>query len=250
MRQNRPLNSTMATQPSPAWGELEGLALVVGQGGIGRALVNELRCCAPGLQLLALGRGSDPPLDLSDDDQLQNLRDQLRQLPPLRLVINSAGWLHDGGIGPEKRLQAVQRSGLEKSFCVNAFGPILLAKAVEEALGHGQRAWFASLSARVGSIGDNRLGGWYSYRAAKAAQNQLLHTLALEWQRRRPAVTVALLHPGTTATALSEPFRSGVSSEKLFSAALAAQQLLKLLAGLSPADSGCFRAWDGSPIPW
>ena len=99
----------------------------------------------------------------------------------------------------------------EKAFAINAFAPILLARAVEEALGHGQPAWFASLSARVGSIGDNQLGGWYAYRAAKAAQNQLLRTLALEWRRRRPAVTVPLLHPGTTATALSEPFRSGVA---------------------------------------
>ena len=96
----------------------------------------------------------------------------------------------------------------------------------------------------------NRLGGWYAYRAAKAAQNQLLHTLALEWRRRRPAVTVTLLHPGTTETALSEPFRGGVPPEKLFSPERAAHQLLDVLSTQSVEGSGAFLAWDGSPIPW
>jgi len=234
----------------PHWSSLEGLALVVGRGGIGQALADVLATGAPGLQLLHLGRTSEPPLDLCQDHHLDGLRLQLQQAPPLRLVINTAGWLHDDGLGPEKRLQAVQRPGLEKSFAINAFGPILLARAVEEALGHGQPAWFASLSARVGSIEDNRLGGWYAYRAAKAAQNQLLHTLALEWRRRRPAVTVTLLHPGTTATPLSEPFRGGVAPEKLFSPDRAARQLLEVLSAQSVERSGAFLAWDGSPIPW
>lgn len=237
--------------PSPAdWSALEGLALVVGRGGIGQALADNLARHAPGLQLLHLGRTSEPPLDLCQDDHLEDLRRRLQQAPPLRLVINTAGWLHGDGLGPEKRLQAVQRQGLEKAFAINAFGPILLARAVEEALGHGQPAWFASLSARVGSIGDNQLGGWYAYRAAKAAQNQLLRTLALEWRRRRPAVTVTLLHPGTTSTALSEPFRSGVAPEKLFSPERAATQLLGVLSGQTVERSGAFLAWDGSPIPW
>lgn len=237
--------------PSPPhWSSLEGLALVVGRGGIGQALADVLASGAPGLQLLHLGRTSEPPLDLCQDPHLEDLRLQLQQAPPLRLVINTAGWLHDDGLGPEKRLQAVQRPGLEKSFAINAFGPILLARAVEEALGHGQPAWFASLSARVGSIEDNRLGGWYAYRAAKAAQNQLLHTLALEWRRRRPAVTVTLLHPGTTATPLSQPFRGGVAPEKLFSPDRAARQLLEVLSVQSVERSGAFLAWDGSPIPW
>lgn len=234
----------------PHWSSLEGLALVVGRGGIGQALADVLATGAPGLQLLHLGRTSEPPLDLCQDHHLEDLRLRLQQAPPLRLVINTAGWLHDDGLGPEKRLQAVQRPGLEKSFAINAFGPILLARAVEEALGHGQPAWFASLSARVGSIEDNRLGGWYAYRAAKAAQNQLLHTLALEWRRRRPAVTVTLLHPGTTATPLSEPFRGGVAPEKLFSPDRAARQLLEVLSVQSVERSGAFLAWDGSPIPW
>ena len=216
--------------PSPPhWSSLEGLALVVGRGGIGQALADVLASGAPGLQLLHLGRTSEPPLDLCQDPHLEDLRLQLQQAPPLRLVINTAGWLHDDGLGPEKRLQAVQRPGLEKSFAINAFGPILLARAVEEALGHGQPAWFASLSARVGSIEDNRLGGWYAYRASKAAQNQFTRTLAVEWARSRRNVIVVALHPGTTDTDLSRPFQGNVPAGKLFGVDRAVSQLLGVI---------------------
>lgn len=235
---------------APSWESLQGTALVVGQGGIGTALVEALRQRQPQLELLWLGRRSTPRLDLTCDTDLDQLGEVLRGKPPLRLVLNTAGWLHDGQRGPEKRLSRVERAGLEQAFSINAYGAILLARAVESALGHGQSAWFASLSARVGSIGDNRLGGWYGYRAAKAAQNQLLRTLAVEWQRRLPSVCVTLLHPGTTATALSEPFRRGVPPEKLFSAERAAGHLLDVLAMQGSDDSGRFLAWDGSTIPW
>ncbi len=235
---------------APSWESLQGTALVVGQGGIGTALVEALRQRQPQLELLWLGRRSTPRLDLTCDTDLDQLGEVLRGKPPLRLVLNTAGWLHDGQRGPEKRLSRVERAGLEQAFSINAYGAILLARAVESALGHGQSAWFASLSARVGSIGDNRLGGWYGYRAAKAAQNQLLRTLAVEWQRRLPSVCVTLLHPGTTATALSEPFRRGVHPEKLFSAERAAGHLLDVLATQGSDDSGRFLAWDGSTIPW
>ena len=235
---------------APSWESLQGTALVVGQGGIGTALVEALRQRQPQLELLWLGRRSTPRLDLTCDTDLDQLGEVLRGKPPLRLVLNTAGWLHDGQRGPEKRLSRVERAGLEQAFSINAYGAILLARAVESALGHGQSAWFASLSARVGSIGDNRLGGWYGYRAAKAAQNQLLRTLAVEWQRRLPSVCVTLLHPGTTATALSEPFRRGVPPEKLFSAERAAGHLLDVLATQGSDVSGRFLAWDGSTIPW
>jgi len=102
----------------------------------------------------------------------------------------------------------------------------------------------------VGSIGDNHLGGWYAYRAAKAAQNQLLRTLALEWRRRLPLACVGLLHPGTTATALSDPFQAGVPDGKLFSPDRAAGHLVDVIASLTPEQSGSFWAWDGQPIPW
>ena len=230
--------------------QLEGSALIVGQGGIGSAITELLQQDCPQLTVLPLGRRSEPRLDLCCDEDLEQITSWLQQQPPLRLVINTAGWLHDGGRGPEKRLQAIQRAGLEQAFSVNAFAPILLAKAVAPAFGHGQPCWFASLSARVGSIGDNQLGGWYGYRAAKAAQNQLLRTLALEWKRRLPMACVSLLHPGTTATELSAPFRSAVPAEKLFSPQRAAGHLLDVLAEQQPHDSGRFLAWDGSVIPW
>ena len=151
---------------------------------------------------------------------------------------------------PEKRLSKVCRPNLERQFAVNAFGPLLLAQALEPFISRDLPGHFASLSARVGSLADNQLGGWYGYRASKAAQNQLLRCLAIEWGRRRPQVCVSLLHPGTTATPLSQPFQASVPAERLFSPERAAQQLLTVLEGLGAEQSGGFWAWDGQPIPW
>jgi NAD(P)-dependent dehydrogenase (short-subunit alcohol dehydrogenase family) len=248
----------MTPGSTPPWHDWQGHGLVVGAGGIGRALLEALPARAPGLRLWSAGRRRpasegwqpDLELDLSDDGSLERFAGELAALTPLRLVICCAGLLHDGALQPEKRLAQVRRSSLERSFAVNAWGPLLLAQALESALPRQQPCHFASLSARVGSIADNGLGGWYSYRAAKAAQNQLLRTLALEWRRRFPQACVTLLHPGTTATALSEPFRSGVAPERLFSPERAARQLLDVLEGQTPERSGSFLAWDGQDIPW
>ena len=189
-------------------------------------------------------------LDLADDASLEALATRAADLTPLRLLICTAGLLHDGELQPEKRLARVRRGQLERSFTVNAWGPLLLAQALEPALPRDQPSHFASFSARVGSIGDNRAGGWYGYRAAKAAQNQLLRTLALEWRRTRPLACVTLWHPGTTATGLSAPFRGGVAPEALFTPERAAAHLLDRLPQRIPEESGAFLAWDGSPIPW
>ena len=247
--------SAMDEATAPPWSSWQGHALVVGAGGIGQALAALLAQQAPQLTLhVATRRPAGPAelgLDLCDDGQLEQLGALAQQhWQPLRLVINTAGLLHSPELQPEKRLSAIDRAQLERSFAVNAFGPVLLAKAVAAALPRDQPSHFASLSARVGSIGDNQLGGWYSYRAAKAAQNQLLRTLAIEWRRRLPQCCVSLLHPGTTATPLSAPFRSGVAATALFSAEQAANYLLAVLAARTPADSGSFWAWDGQPIPW
>jgi len=248
----RHLPATMARSSAEALAAWSGQALVVGAGGIGQGLADALKALAPGLQVHTAGpaRG-DWRLDLSSDASLAAfLSSHGSQLRPLRLVICCAGLLHGAGLQPEKRLAQVRRESLERSFAVNAFGPLLLAQALEPLLERDHPLHFASLSARVGSIGDNHLGGWYAYRAAKAAQNQLLRTLALEWRRRLPLATVTLLHPGTTATELSAPFRGGVAPERLFTPERAARQLLAVLAGQTPEQSGAFLAWDGQPVPW
>ncbi|MFM7266769.1 MAG: SDR family NAD(P)-dependent oxidoreductase [Cyanobium sp.] len=246
----------MAASSDPHdWSQWRGQALVVGRGGIGRALLKALGVHCPGLEIWSAGRDAPEArhltLDLADDASLAAFMERAAAcLSELRLVVHTSGLLHDAQQQPEKRLAQVRRDWLERSFTVNAWGPLLLAQAVEGCLPRDQPCRFASLSARVGSIGDNRLGGWYAYRAAKAAQNQLLTTLAVEWRRRRPLTTVTMLHPGTTATALSQPFRGGLDPERLFSPERAAQQLLAVLAQQRPERSGAFLAWDGEPIPW
>jgi NAD(P)-dependent dehydrogenase (short-subunit alcohol dehydrogenase family) len=170
----------------------------------------------------------------------------------LHLVVNCAGLLHDhkGGVSPEKRLADVRPEALAASFAVNAAGPLLVARHFEPLLAHSERAVFASISARVGSIGDNRLGGWYAYRASKAAQNMFTRTLAIEWARSRRNVICVALHPGTTDTELSRPFQANVPPGKLFSTDRTVRQLLAVIERLTPADSGHFLAWDGTEIPW
>ncbi|MES2684065.1 MAG: SDR family oxidoreductase [Pseudomonadota bacterium] len=175
-----------------------------------------------------------------------------RETDRLHLVLNVAGLLHDAAshLKPERRLEDFNAAALMASIAVNTLGPALAAKHFIKLLTHEQRAVFASLSARVGSIGDNRIGGWYSYRAAKAAQNQFTRTFAIEAARRAPNLIVAALHPGTVATELSKPFSANVAEGKLFSTAQSVAYLLAVIDGLSAADSGSFRAWDGSHIPW
>ena len=242
----------MTTLGGNAW---TGLALVVGTGGIGSAITARLKQQCAGLRVITAGRQGLPvqemSLDLERDADLEALTDCLRaEAGDLRLVVNATGRLHGPGLVPEKRLRQVERSALMEQFTINAIAPVLLARAVEPLLGRDRPLHFASLSARVGSIGDNRSGGWYSYRAAKAAQNQLLKSLSIEWRRRLPLATVTLLHPGTTDTALSKPFQTFVPPEKLFTPQRAAQQLVDVLLAQGPEDSGAFLAWDGQPIDW
>lgn len=167
------------------------------------------------------------------------------------LLLSCAGVLHDDdGLRPEKRVEQVEVESLQRAFAVNAFGPLLVARAFLGLLAHEERSVIANLSARVGSIEDNRLGGWYGYRASKAAQNMFTRTLAIELQRRAPRCICVALHPGTVDTALSRPFQRGVPAGRLFEPERAARQLLDVIDGLSTEDSGRFFAWDGTRIPW
>ncbi len=188
--------------------------------------------------------------DLTSEDDLAQLAKATQAVDALHLVINAAGVLHGAELAPEKSIEHTSKESFERVFALNAFAPLLLAKVLLPQLCRGQPAVFASLSARVGSIGDNRAGGWYAYRASKAAQNQLLKTFAIEWKRRNPRGTCLLLHPGTVDTPLSAPFQSKVPADRLFDPQRAATQLLQVIAQSTPQDSGRFIAWDGQDIPW
>lgn len=165
-------------------------------------------------------------------------------------VICCAGILKEGSVAPEKRIQDVDANALSRVYQVNAIGPLLLAKGLFPALCGGHTVHFASLSARVGSISDNHLGGWYAYRASKAAQNQLMRTLSIELRRHNANACVATLHPGTVDTGLSKPFQRGVPDGKLFTPEFSAGALWSVLDGLGPEDTGGFFAFDGAPIQY
>lgn len=189
--------------------------------------------------------------DLTQPAQLQSAQARMAAARRLDQVINTAGVLHDEqGMRPERRLADVDPQAMQRSFATNAMGALLLAQAVEPLLRKSPRPVFASLSARVGSIGDNRLGGWYSYRASKAALNMLIKTLSIEWSRGPQPITCVALHPGTVRTALSAPFVTGSKEGGVFSPTESATCLLDVLQTLGPADTGNFYAWDGQPVPW
>jgi NAD(P)-dependent dehydrogenase (short-subunit alcohol dehydrogenase family) len=159
--------------------------------------------------------------------------------------------LHDGaGLQPEKSWRALTAPSLAESFAVNAIGPALLAKHFLPRLATGQKSVFAALSARVGSIEDNRLGGWYSYRATKAALHMLIRTLAIELARRNPTALCVAVHPGTVDTALSVPFQSRVPDGRLFKPRQAAEHLLHVIDGLDSSATGNAFAWDGQRLPF
>ncbi|MGD9387377.1 MAG: SDR family NAD(P)-dependent oxidoreductase [Gammaproteobacteria bacterium] len=191
-------------------------------------------------------------VDVTDEGRLASAaRTVAVEAEPLNLIINCAGLLHAaGGPQPERRLAEVRGDWLMQAFAVNGAGPLLLAKHFEALLPRRERVVFASLSARVGSIGDNRLGGWYAYRGSKAAQNMFLKTLSIELARRARGIVCVALHPGTTDTGLSAPFQGGVPADKLFGAERAAEQLLRVIDGLEPRANGGFFAWNGERIPW
>ncbi len=172
----------------------------------------------------------------------------LAAAPHIDRVIVTAGILHDGKIQPEKRVGALETGAMLHLYQVNAMGPVLFLKSLWPALRRAHPVTAASLSARVGSISDNRLGGWYSYRASKAALNQYMRTLSIELARYNDQAKIVTLHPGTVETNLSQPYRSQVVKGQLKSAAESADQLWAVLDRLSAGDSGGFFAYDGKPI--
>ncbi|MFN3448996.1 MAG: SDR family NAD(P)-dependent oxidoreductase [Roseococcus sp.] len=219
--------------------------VVIGAGGgIGAALAAALE--ARGEAVLRLSRRSDPPLDLLDEASIAAAAAHAGE--GLRLVLDATGFLHDARFRPEKSLRELDPAHLAHAFAVNAIGPALLMKHFLPRLAREGRAVFATLSARVGSIADNRLGGWYAYRASKAALNQLLRTAAVEVARRRPEQILVALHPGTVATPLSAPFsKAGLD---LQTPEEAAARLLAVIERLTPAETGGFFDHRGEAVPF
>lgn len=218
-------------------------ALVVGaSGGIGAALVVELR--GRGAEVVGLSRSRDG-LEVTEEASVAAAFGVLE--PGFDLVVVATGALVIGGVGPEKTLKAVTADRLAAQFAVNAVGPALVMKHALRLLPRDRVSRLAVLSARVGSIGDNALGGWYGYRAAKAALNQLVRTAAVEAKRTHPLSVFVALHPGTVETGLAPSLRAGHPS---VAAEVAAGNLLRVLEGLGPEQSGGFYDWKGEVVPW
>ena len=235
------------------------VAVVGAGGGIGAALVRRLSdddrvavvhalSRAPGYSVE--GKVWQCPIEITQEATIQNAAERVTAAAPLDLVIVATGILHRDDIKPEKSMRDLDAHKMTEVMAVNAIAPALLAKHFLPTMPRSGKSVFAALSARVGSIGDNRLGGWASYRASKAALNMLLKTLAIEQARSRPSSIVAGLHPGTVDTPLSQPFRRGTARGKLFSPDVAAKYLLQVIDNLEPVDSGGFFAWDGAAIEY
>jgi NAD(P)-dependent dehydrogenase (short-subunit alcohol dehydrogenase family) len=227
-----------------------GLAVVIGSGGgLGAAFATALAASRNFAAVIPLSRQTTPPLDILDETSIAAAVAHVRGLgPDLRLVITATGFLHGDGFMPEKSLTALNAAQLAHNFAINSIGPALVMKHFLPALPRQGKAVFAVLSAKVGSIGDNATGGWYGYRAAKAALNQLLHTAAIEISRRAPEAICVAIHPGTVDTKLSAPFaKNGLNVRP---PAIAAAQILAVLENLTAAQSGGFFDYNGEALPW
>lgn len=226
-----------------------GLVVVFGAGGgIGGALVRRLESEHGSASVIAFSRSSDPPADLLDERSLRAACAFAASRGDIRLAIDATGFLHDGGQRPEKSWRELDPQAMARAFALNAIGPALIMKHLLPLLPRSGKSVFATLSAKVGSIADNQLGGWYSYRASKAALNQLLRTAAIECRRTHPEAICVALHPGTVETRLSAPFaRTGLDVQ---SPDGCAERLLDVIDDLRPAQNGGFLSYRGETIPW
>lgn len=223
-------------------------AIVIGaSGGIGSALADSLESRGD-VVVSRLSRATVPPIDLASDASIEAAATALAGQAPFDLILIASGLLHGDGFAPEKSYRQLDGAALERLFRVNAIGPALVARHFVPLLRPAGRAMFAALSARVGSIGDNRLGGWFGYRASKAALNQIVKTLAIELARTRPETIAVALHPGTVDTPLSAPFQRGLAEGQLLTPAASAAHLIDTLDRLGPADSGGCFDWRGERI--
>lgn len=234
------------------------VAVIGASGGIGGALCDALASSSRVERLFRFSRSSSGSgdnrsqhIDLLEEPTIAEAAAVLKsEAGVLDIVIVATGVLHDGtGLAPEKTWRSLSAASLERAFRINATGPALVAKHLLPLLRTDRKSAFAALSARVGSISDNSLGGWYAYRSSKAALNMLIKTLSIELGRRNPNALCIGLHPGTVDTSLSKPFQRSVSPDGLFSPEASALHLLDVLNTLEPRHTGGQFAWDGSPIP-
>ncbi|MDA9557439.1 SDR family oxidoreductase [Vibrio sp.] len=231
--------------------------VVGGSGGIGAAMIQYILNNYPLAEVHATYHSSAVntlkkgitwhQLNVQNESEVKTLAAQFDKLDWL---INAVGLLSTPQHGPEKRLEAWDSAYFETIFRTNTLSSVYLAKYFKPALEQAVSPRFAVLSARVGSIEDNHLGGWYSYRMSKAALNMFLKTVSIEWLKQMPACCVLALHPGTTNTELSRPFHRNIPEGKLFSPERVAQDLIQLIQNSTPDQSGRFCAYDGEGIPW
>ncbi|HQP65685.1 MAG TPA: SDR family NAD(P)-dependent oxidoreductase [Quisquiliibacterium sp.] len=221
--------------------------LVIGaSGAIGSAFVQALTDDAGCGRVDALHRRSAPPIDFDREASVAQAAEAMAAHGPYHLIVVASGVLHTPAFAPEKRLADLDYARLEQTFRVNAFGPALAIARFAPLLDR-HRSVLAVLSAKVGSIEDNRLGGWYAYRASKAALNMMLKTAAIEVRRSNPGAALVALHPGTVTSALSRPFRG---AERGRPPADAVRDLLLVIDRITAQDTGSFVAYDGQRLPW
>lgn len=244
--------------------------IIGGTGGIGQAMVKQLieasATTEQSVQVFATYHRSLPDfeadnlhwlaMDVGDEDSIKQGAETIKQHSAhLDWVINCVGLLHTETAQPEKALRQVETDFFLQNMQINALASLLIAKHIRPLLAKAERsqaqpAIFATISARVGSISDNQLGGWYSYRMSKAALNMGMKNLSIEWARALKDVCVVVMQPGTVNTQLSAPFQANVADGHLFSPAYSAECLLEVLAGMNAGQSGSFVDWSGESIPW
>lgn len=243
--------------------DLDSAIIIGARGGIGSAFVEAILQTTSTTRIITTSRDEEwcqepsherihrHRLDVTNEESISLLAEYLQTLPgPPKLILNCTGILHRHDARPERTWREFDLDWMRAVFDVNALGTGLLIKHLIPLMPRSGRAIFVTLSARVGSIADNRLGGWYSYRASKAAQNMIMKTASIEARFRRPELILASLHPGTVDTDLSAPFTARVQPDKLFTPVYSCERLSEVMQSLTPADSGEFFAWDGSTIQW
>ncbi len=225
------------------------IAVVVGSnGGIGKSIYDELCKDNKYDKVLGFHKKSQPAIDVCDENSVIEVADfLLKNKFKISFLINAVGYLHDDNFSPEKKVVDINKNYIEKSFAINTFSTALLLKHFTSIMVKEKRSLFVALSARVGSIEDNFLGGWYSYRASKAALNQIMKTVAIEFKRKKSKIIFLSLHPGTVDTKLSKPFSN---KKKLFSPSFASVKIIETLNRVTLDSSGSLIDYDGKRIPF